>query len=434
MTPTAAVSCCLSLGLVIVAGSDTPKVYFAASGDQVEIAVVSPDAAIIEQAILRAFERSYGDPLPIKDGRVFVEVPSVRSPVVMSLCAEQNTSQILAELIAYPKQDTAWSADELRIFQLDAPDWFIQWQKAVGVGAVQADLDAPGASTDSAPSYGELLIVGLAAVGEGPSDLINLAQNRGINVLALGPHWAGEPQSVEVNLTPQAMRGPLSPMKSQRWRQALAFRSIQKPHPAVMNRRIWIESAQGPRVEQLGGPNRTYGAVVSYLPWSQVLGRIDLADDLLLTILRTAAELKPQQNPLQKVAIYPLSIEAADPQRPVLAAALRATGRLKNGSTVHILDLRGRVEPDADLLRSLESLGSSLGSDTFLLILGDSAALNRWPWLRLDRDKMKIRSPSGITWLPDDALPASAGNRYRLMHTLTGMGVPLTSDDQRTEP
>ncbi|MFQ5492482.1 MAG: hypothetical protein ACE5GE_17370 [Phycisphaerae bacterium] len=399
-----------------------------------EITIAQHDTPMIERAMLQAFGRSLGDPLPIIEGRVTVEVPSVRSPVVMSLCSEQDEKHVMAELIAFPKRGAAWPADEVRVYQLDVPNWFNQWQRVVGVDAVTVDAETFGAARGPAPSRGELLIVDGAAAGESPSDLIDLAQDRGINVLALGPNWGGKSHSVDVEVTPDDMYGPLSAMRRQHKQRAIAFRFIQPPHPAVMNRRIWIDSADGPLVEQLGGPDQAYAAVVSYLPWLQALGRTDFADKVMLTILRTAAELKPGHSLLGRVVIHPASIKVTARQRPILAAALRATEQLETRGTVHVLDLRGGIEPGAALLKSLELSESGLSGDTYLLILGDSAALNGWRWLRLDRDKMKIRSQSNISWLPDDALPASAGARYRLMHTLTGMGVPLSPEVERTEP
>lgn len=222
------------------------------------------------------------------------------------------------------------------------------------------------------------------------------------------------------------MRAGLSDIRRQSWAKPLVFSSHRTPVGGILNRWSWIDSPDGPLVEQvqryesglLSGQHCP--VVLSYLAWERVLGRHEIADELLLSLLAASAKAKSAVLAERFGRVWPEKVDAND--RPVLARAYDPEDHHMGG--VFVLDVRGDGFPTEDQWK-----GGAAWEHARMLILGDDKRLDESKWLKLDRAK-KIAHRPGVVWLSDDELPPSRKNRIQLMLELTQLGVPLAPPGQ----
>jgi hypothetical protein len=419
---------------------------FARSGRQVQIEVPPDDRRrTAERVTLAAFGRAWTKPAAVEKGGATIDVPPVRVPVVFSIEPADAPGRELGQLVAYPPADAAWDK-AVRLYAAGAPGWFEQWAAAIGLPVEQVDMSAilTGAWRP-AGDRGALLILGRAS-GTTPARVVAIARRHRVRVLVLEADWFGEPagRPPDASLAPPQMIGHhLAALRSQNWRTPLAFSACPAPWPGIANRETWIDSAAGTLMEAVGSPGLDVPwALLSYVPWPEQLGRREEADAALIEILRLAGTVASAPPPLagRPRLIFPPEEEVQPEERPVLAAALDcargpSSASTRNARQVHLLDLRGPTSPAPGLLKRLADVEGEIGEDRPLLILGDDPILRRWKWAGLDREKRRSARP-GVTWLPDDELPATPADRLRLMRTLTALGVPLktrTFEEEKTD-
>ncbi len=402
---------------------------FARSGGEVAYILEADEQPLPESVILRAYGRNWSDLVPVVNGVVSVTLPAVRSPVVFSVALPGDPSVVLGELIAYPDGARPWPDKDFRIYTIGTPAWFDQWSDAVGIVVQRRSPEQvrgrrlPGADVD-----GDLLVVGSERAGESIADALRLADQAQCNVLVLAAPWYAPPRPHEITVEPGNMRGALATIAAQHWPQPPVFRGAYGAPGVVMNRSFWIDGERGPLVERLGAPRNERPVVVSYLPWEQQLGRNEVADELLLAVLRIAAGSLPQTGPLRRMTVLSADTDPGAQERTILTAASRATPKGDEVGILTVLDLRGDTTPPPRHRRTLAELEMQVSPADPLLILGDDQLLDAWSWLRVDRKKQKIKERPGLTWLQNDTLPPSAPARLRLMDVLTNYGVPLAPE------
>lgn len=446
-------------------------VVFARAGRTAEVWLWAVNLPSMKLA-LRAYGRAWADADARNegDGKRFVvtfDVPLVRVPVVFSVTSAELEKPELAQVVVYPDRDVAWSgekdergrpATKVLLYAAEAPQWFSQWSAAVGlpVKVVEAGTMPPVVVEADGTRPEAVLVVGRDAVGRRPADWAKLAAEKKLNVLVLDADWFSEASGAAA-VVPRNTAGGLVEIVTQRWPKPLGFTSHRSPWPAIANRWAWIVGDGGlPLVEEVrptdadqrvregqcapAGPR----VIASYLPWAEQLGRSESADATLLSLLKAAAQPRPELRWRMVDMVWPTADPADQtlaPERPVLRAALAAWPVIKEiPARLHVLDLRGPNEPPTeatqewkDVERSVEratELAAEDGRPIELLILGDDKALDAWKWLALDRAKMAI-GRRGVLWLPDDRLPRSKENQIRLMLKLTELGVALVTPGEK---
>ena len=403
---------------------------FARSGDQAMVTLASHEQSAPDAVVLRAFGRRWCEPAPVRDVVAEFAVPTVKRPVVFAVTSAERPAPAFAELVVYPRGQAPFREEDIRIHAAGAPLWFREWAQAIGISVHLLDGHRELASLSPSPAAaGELLVVGSAIAGRSVSELLDLSKAARVNVLVLDAAWYGPPGPDSLGLEPAQMVGPLESFQTQQWARPPVFANTPAAPARVINRRSWIRAGQRPLVEQLELPMKQNRIVVSYLRWERQLGRNDVADDLLLAVLRTAASPSPPPGLCRRVSLGPET--EPDVQRcPVLAAAIRASlGPLRDG-VLNVVDLRGDDVPPALLRRIDPVLHGQTPPEYPLLILGDDPLLDEWQWLSLDRDNKTILKPDGVVWLPNDTLPPPEDAQIGLMEALTIYGVSL-GDEQR---
>ena len=255
--------------------------------------------------------------------------------------------------------------------------------------------------------------------------LVFPARSGRVTVFVVEADWI--PQTLgAVTVEPGQLTGPLRADHEQDWRRPLVFRSAASPWPGIANRRAWIEEDDQPRLEEIGrDDNRSI--VISLLPWEELLGRYEIADALLLAVLRAAA-LPPERTRLRRqlALLYP-TLSALEPgERPVLSAIEVDAGDTGDAPPLTVLDLRGDEIPAPVLDKAARRLKAAFEADQPILILGDDPWLGRCGWLELDREPGRR---DNVVWLPVDRLPPDPGTRIRIMQLLTVWGVSLAPQE-----
>ena len=432
---------------------DHGKIYplpitFGRSGKTVEVEL-SPASVAFGTIVLRAYGRAWTE--PSKDPKF--KVPAVRVPTVFSITPADQPGSVLGELVAYPDRDVEWDK-KITLYALGAPPWFNQWSAATGLPVKQikpADL----ASAKLAPpdeKAKSLLILGQDSAGKDLPDVAKLAKAKDANVLVLDARWFGD-AAPSVNIEPKHMQVGLAEVAKQHWPAPLKFASHRQPWPGIANRWAWIVDDDGlPLVENvwLLTDKPTHPTVLSYVPWQFQLGRSEVADSMLSSILSAVASAKPPPSSYHAVSIcgyhgvaitaWPedlrwkggetLTRPGQTPKRPfkesrpVVSAILNDPPITDAGPlSISVLDLRGDQALTQETRQSIEKTLMPDGWSS-LLILGDDKMLDEWKWLKLDRAKKTINRP-GVVWLSDDELPPPKSQQIKLMLKLTELGVPL---------
>ena len=404
-------------------------IMFARSGGEVVYTLKVDAQPLPESVTVRAYGRNWSELIPVVDGVVRVVIPPVRSAVVFSVALPGDPSVVFGELIAYPDGARPLPGKGIRIYTNGTPAWFDQWSRAVGI-VVQpkSPEQVRGRRLPAVDVDGELLVIGVEGAGESIADTLRLAEKAQCNVLVLAAPWYGPPRPQEIIVEPGNMRGVLATIAAQSWPKPPVFRGANGAPGVVMNRSFWITGEHGPLVERLGARPNQRPVVVSYLPWAQQLGRNEVADELLLEVLRIAAGSLPEPRPLRRMIVLSADTDLGAPERTILAAASRATPAGDGVDILTVLDLRGDTTWPPRHRRALAELEVQVSPTDPLLILGDDRLLDTWSWLRMDRKKQRIKERPGLTWLQKDTIPPSAPARLRLMDVLTNYGVPLAPD------
>jgi hypothetical protein len=201
------------------------------------------------------------------------------------------------EAVIYPNQPVAWD-DELQVVAVGCPDWFDQWADAAGLPVTKLhDCELLRSGRWRTPDKSVLLVLENNRVcGKEFSAVEQLADEHQARVLVLRADWFGKLQSTErsVVIRPKRLVGPLSDWCRQRWSTTPIFSSCAAPWAEEADRQMWIAGPDGPLVESIRCRREGAGTlqvVLSYLPWQEQLGRCEMADALLLRVLREAAKL-----------------------------------------------------------------------------------------------------------------------------------------------
>lgn len=401
---------------------------FARSGTVATVQLSGSQHPIPDRVALRVHGRIWQDSWPIEDGKLTLAVPDVRVSTVFSIISTDRSQAVLAEFIVYPDGLEPWPREDIRVYVAGAPAWFEQWTHAVKLPLRTLDIRQPlGRALAGPDTDGELLVIGRKHAGQSPEHVVRLARRGRINLLVLDADWGLSAVSGTLNVGPKTMRAALKSVGDQIWPRTLTFDNVRTPSPLIMNRRFWIEAEHGPLAEQVGRSGTEHAVVLSYVPWNQQLGREELADDLLLTLLRAAAKPLVPLGANQQLTLDWIGKNIADGKRPILTAA-HDVARGAGPYRVAVLDLRGNESPSSRLRASLRRLEAQTTELNPLLILGDARLLDTWAWLGMDRKRRMTKERPGLRWLPDDELPPSPAAQLRLMNALTLLGVPLTDD------
>ena len=432
-------------------------IVFARAGEETLVTVEPINLPSITLS-LRAYGRTWAEATATNQKASFLvtfKVPQVQVPTLFIVTHEKVPAAELAQVVAYPDRDVKWDKT-LTLYACGAPAWFDQWAAAVGLPVKQvAKRELPSAKLAPDEEDGKgLLILGSATAGKDLADVSKLADDKKINILVLDTGWFGEAAGA-VSVAPAQMRASLSDISKQKWPQPLKFTGRRKPWPGIANRWAWIVDNAGlPLLEEIHA-SRWLGwqVVCSYLPWANVLGRREQADELLLKILKEAALLEASSAPvdagrfglIEVGMLYPARKDVSPSDRPVLSALPWRVYSAFEPPSLSVLDLRGQVQPPADILDKCRSIERGHNPDGVrklrvkatdpapwrnLLILGDDKLLDNWEWLKLDRDKKRI-GRAGVQWSPADELPPSKYDQIRLMLKLTELGVPLSPPVQQ---
>ncbi|MBN1343928.1 MAG: hypothetical protein JXQ73_14690 [Phycisphaerae bacterium] len=383
---------------------------------------------------LRAFGRLWPASAAVRGAVVELTGPEVRVPVVFRIVRSDDSSRELGELVVYADRPATWPS-ERRLYTSATPRWFDEWTAALGLPTHRVNAaDLRSGRWVRHKGKHDLLVVGRVASGNSAADVGELARRCDINVLALDAAWFGERgrEALRIELKPAAMSGELADLAAQRWATAPTFSRPARPTDAVVNRRSWIEVEGQPLVEELPSRDGGRSCVASYLRWSQQLGRCELADVILLTILERSAERARQEALRASVSLIgPKEEDIRSKDRPVLAR-LRFE-KAMGPADILIVDLRGRGQLDPNLgvrLKRADTLMRAQGGQTGgarLLVLGDDEVLDGWSAVKVNREK-KTLGREGAIWLADDDLPPSSIGRIRLMGVLTKLKVPIWED------
>lgn len=426
------------------AGAELP-VTFARSGSEVVVPV--HDVPPMAKVVLTAFGRKWSGPLEVDrrpaGATAKFKAPEVRVPTVFALASAADTKRVLAELVVYPARPVEWDKHVV-LHAVGAPQWFDQWSQATGLPVEKVKNAAQAGRQQQAPRAEDrrLLILGRDQAGRTAADLIKLTRRCQMNLLVLDAGWFGRREAPKepAGVRPEQMAGELADLQRQRWPLPPSFRSHRLPWPGLCNRWFWIGGDDGPLLEDIGGAAFGRRVVLSYLPWQQQLGRCEMADELLRTVLRAAARPWPESRRSARPVeiVDPPMTEEAKKARPVLTAAVTPPER--SGVTFHspakpvlVLDLRGEQPPGDGIAKKLAYLQSTAGVESPLLILGDDPLLDRWQWLRLRRHKKRKIGVPFATWLPHDVLPPPVAAQVQLMGKLSELGVLLWSKDLEKE-
>lgn len=455
----------LGLGLVatIAAAGELP-VSFGRSGGVVSVRLAGGHDRSKSSVVLEAFGQSWAGPVDAKDGRVDFDVPSVRVPTVFRMVTVESPRHVLGELVAYPPghklkwdRPSAQAENSERIYRhrepivifiKDAPAWFTEWARAVGLPVNTGTVGLT--NVFGSEQHGRhLMVVGRKAAGKDATGSSSIMRDP-MNVLVLEADWFGKPGPSKISVVPESMAGPLAHFANQHWSAPLDFTRVHAPCPNVVNRWAWIEVDSTPLAERLWAHN--VNVVSSYVPWQQRLGRKALAD-LLFQDLLYAAALVPRTPPALKRNIellWPSKETVQRRTRPVLYASMES-GDVLSGSykphgfvegkdalldlrfmtSLRVIDLRGPNLPDHAVARI--RIPKDASERHPLLVLGTDPAVDdgRWaePLNPLDgkqsAKKNVGKEKSGVVWLPNDQLPPSTEAQVRLMQTLTRFGVLL---------
>ncbi len=218
-------------------------IVFGRSGQKLTMVVRGDDGKPVDAVVLSAFGWRWAEPIVANGGAVEIVAPSVRVPVVFRMMPKHDSKLVLSELVVYPDAPIAWDKDT-QLVTAGTPTWFDSWsevtglpvEKLAGLESLSTDnwrmLDKPG-----------LLVVGGSVAGSDLATICRLAAENKINVLVLEANWFGS------NKTTSCKFG-LSPKRGSERLQA----------------------------------------VFSCLPWRQLLGRTETADDCFLRLLTETAK------------------------------------------------------------------------------------------------------------------------------------------------
>jgi hypothetical protein len=427
-----------------------PPITFARGGQKIDphILYVSGEWGIggigvfKNEVTLTAFGRVWAGPADViqqsAGAKTTMTMPKVRVATVFSIV--DRGKRVVGEVVVYPDRGVTWDANTT-LYTCGELPWFSEWARAVGLPVKQiapADL-LPGEKSN----VKALLILGPEQAGNDLSHVAGIARIQRASVLVLYARWFGDAAG-PVSVAPAQMLGGLAEIAKQHWPQPLKFTSHRRPWPGIANRWAWIADGNGlPLVEEVAWYGGLWGAsrlTVSYVPWQGQLGRREHADELLVSLLTSAAtlEMRKQRDPIEVWMVYPPDKQIEPKGRPVLSALRFDRYSIIEPKSVSILDLRGTEKLPAELLGECRKIEGLIGSregrkESGLLILGDNKMLDEWEWLKLDRAKKTINRP-GVVWLPDDELPPSKDNQIRLMLKLTELGVPLVPPKQEEKP
>lgn len=408
--------------LAATAEGATPPCTFARSGGQVVVAVSGerPDAPVV----VRAFGRTWTALARPRNGRLRLEVPRVLRPTVFSLVTADAEERPVGELVAYPVESLLDVADAPHIVALAAPAWFTQWAHAVGL-EVRLFEEADERPVPGSGPCPDVIVVGRRAAGDAPSSVQRLAGSERITVFVVEADWIPQvPGTVMVEAG--QLTGPLRAVHEQDWRKPLVFRSAASPWQGIANRRAWIEENDQPRLEEIVTDDDR-SIVVSLLPWQELLGRYEVADALLLAVLRAAARPRERTRLRRQLELlFPPRSMLEPGERPVLWAIEEDAGDTEGAAPLTVLDLRGDEIPAPILVKAARRLKAAFEAGQPILILGDDQWLGQCRWLELDR---KSGRRDNLVWLPADGIPPDPVTRVRIMQLLTRWGVSLTPEE-----
>lgn len=414
-------------GLPAAEAGDVP-VTFTRGGQATLVAVVPMQVS--SQVVLRTFERCWTEPAAVQGGGSTIQIPEVERTVVFSVTPIDDENRAVGEVVAYPGPTSRWERNPVLIHTIEPPTWFRQWAEATGTRLYPADRrqlhrrKRPVKAEES-----ELLILGRSSAGEGPEDVLKLADEENLNVLVLEAAWFGPSSRTTITVKPENTDGALAHLKPQHWNTPPQFNRRAGPWPGLTNRRAWVWFDELPMVEQIGPLSAKRRIVLSYLPWTQQLGRNDVADDLLEAIIRATADPHGDTITLSRLCmLHPQRLDLDDEktveERPVLSAAMQI-GPFSAGYDLAVVDVRGTDEPPSELLQTLKQWEVVFDAQRPLLILGDDSLLDRWSWLSRQFDKPRAK-PAGVIWLKNDTLGPGMAEQVRIMLALSQNGVPLT--------
>jgi hypothetical protein len=436
---------CLAAIPWILQAAELP-IVFGRSGQQVTLADCGPTDEIVGPVALWTFGRRWGEPMVPKNGAVELIAPHVRVPVVFRMLPTSGNTTALCELVVYPDAPLSWDKDT-QFVAVGTPQWFDSWSQAIGFPIKKFERLELLLSTSSwrMSEKPALLVLGQQAAGNDLVVIRRLAAENKINVLVLTSDWFSdnETASGEFVMSPQHVSGPLFDLQGQKWSTHPTFR---QPVLRILNRQTWIAGPSHPLVEELRAAeteNKGVQTVFSYLPWQQVLGRTEMADEMFRRLLTETAKGTTRCAALDDCwrLLYPAAsdIQAAD--RPVLAAALKSatTDTIREAESPkiqgYVLDLRDNTLPPADFFEApgaINAIESQVSLESPLLILGDKPILDDWKWLELDRPRH--RSPrSGVLWWPDNSLPPSMDSQLHLMQAFTEWNISLADTAHETD-
>ena len=400
-------------------------VVFARSGQKVAIPVVGNQGTTVS---LRAFGHQWGEAVAVKGGEVDITPPDVRVPVVFRLI--DTNEAVRGDLVVYPKRPVAWKKD-MQLVAAATPNWFNTWSDAVGLPVKKfGELNALKAGNWRMFEQRGLMILGARALPGGATAASRLAVEYQINVLVLGTDWFSANQTArELPLSPKQITGPLFDIQSDAWSLPPLF---SQHAIRIVNRETWIAGPDHPLIEEIRSLNKgadSLRTVYSFVPWQQQLGRTEVADQLFLRVLRETATGAKDRPPMKGRwrLLYPPAENMKADRGPVLAAAMRSEEHAAASEThVYVLDLRGKTPPPDffDRNAELKTAQTRIGTDSPLLILGNSPVLDAWRWLKLDRQNQRSSQP-GVVWWPDVSLPASMDAELRLMQFFTQWNIVL---------
>jgi len=422
---------------------------FARGGQKTRVSLEHASWATRE-VVLTAFGRTWSKPAKVARSSLcawaYVVMPKVRVPTLFTLTATDvflaKTQYAAGTLVVYPDEDVAWD-DQIAVLAFREPAWFRQWAKVIGLPVTS--LMALDALRDEVRKLGEgrqaILVLGheYSFPKKGPDVLAQLTEQTPIPIVVLETHWLeggsqtepGPPAAEAATFGSDQVGGDLlAAVGRQQWPEKLWFHAHRRPWPGIANRWAWITGTDGlPLVEDLAMPSSKAAGtppphlVLSYLPWTDQLGRSESADAMLLALLKAAA--RPRESMPQKGAdlLYPAAASVVkDKDRPVLRCV--PWGGLVS---YYVLDLRGPAPAPANLPARCElslSAPRDIAPLDGLLILGDDPILDAWKGLRFNREKGTF-GRADVVWLKDDELPPSPEAQLRLMLKLTELGVPL---------
>jgi hypothetical protein len=452
-------------------------VYFTKAGLKTTISVSKIDGEIVENVALWTFGQPFGKPIEVKEGAVEITAPKVRVPVVFRLKATNDDHRDLAELIVYPdRTPVKWNKDT-QLVAAAAPEWFNAWAEIVGLPIKKLDgLESLDDGNWRMREKRALLVVRGEPLRNNLTKLGRLAADHETSVLVLAGDWFADNESVErpVTISPKSAFGPLVDLQGQTWAVPPMFHDKAL---CVVNRQTWLSGPEHPLVEEIRTTQEgaeKQRTVVDYVAWQRMLGRCEMADELLLRMLQETAKGAGDRRGLNNrwCLLYPPAKEIKPAERPVLAAAIKsAITNLDDAGDpskirAYVLDLRGgfRYTPGRPggfhpgesfgnfFLRDLnektgamklfeETSSSSyygISPSTPLLILGNHPVLDNWKWLDENDPHRHHPSPAAaappmpprVIWLPDNALPASMESELRLMQLFTEWNVFLETNSK----